>query len=120
MSKIITKAELARLLELSRSTISSYLRRGRPEQADGRLDEAQCREWIRQNVRVQVGLRGQGGRIAAGESDAPNAGPSLLEAKRVRSTFDALLAEHRADRLIAGLVATDVAIKTVAAEQDAI
>src|SRR5262245_16438625 len=120
MSKIVMKSELARLLDLSRSTISSYLRRGMPEEADGRLDDGKCREWIRQNVRVQAGLRGHGGRIAAGASDAPNTGPSLLEAKRVRMTFDALLAEHRADRLAAGLVATEVAIKTVAAAQDAI
>ena len=115
MSRIVSKAELARLLDLSRPAISAYLRRGMPEEADGRLDEGKCREWIRQNVRVQAGLRGEGGRMAAGE-DAAYTGQGLLDAKRVRATFMALLAEHRAQRLIGSVAPLAGATDVVAAE----
>ena len=100
-------------MDLSRSTISAYLRRGMLEQPDGRLDEAACREWIRQNVRVQAGMGGQGGRVAAGEGDdAP--GSTLTEAKSVRATFEALLAEHRAERLANSIVPVTVATARIA------
>jgi hypothetical protein len=120
MSKTVPKADLARLLNLSRSTISAYLRRGMPTETDGRLDEAACRAWIRENVRVQAGLRGQGGRMAAGEDDAPNAGQALTDAKRVRATFTALLAEHRAEKLADYTVAVEAAVQAVADDSAAI
>jgi hypothetical protein len=92
-----------------------------PELSSGRLDEAKCREWIRANVRVQSGLRGHGGRVAAGEAVvAPDTGPSLTEAKRIRATFDALLSEHRRDRLLDSLAPVEPTVVAVAEELDEI
>jgi hypothetical protein len=70
MSKILTKAEFAKALGVSRPTVSSYCRKGMPQEPDGTLDEDVCREWIRQNVRSQTGMRGLGGRVLADDDDA--------------------------------------------------
>jgi hypothetical protein len=69
MTKILTKSEFAKVLGVSRPTISAYCRRGMPQQPDGTLDEDACREWIRQNIRSQTGMRGLGGRVLADDDE---------------------------------------------------
>ncbi|HEY7229551.1 MAG TPA: hypothetical protein VH558_04195 [Pseudolabrys sp.] len=69
MSKILTKAEFAKALGVSRPTVSSYCRRGMPQEPDGCLDEGKCRAWIKANVRAQTGMRGLGGRVLADDDD---------------------------------------------------
>ena len=49
---------------------SSYCKRGLPQLPDGRLDEAACRAWIKENIRSQTGMRGLGGRVLADDDDA--------------------------------------------------
>jgi hypothetical protein len=69
MTKILTKAEFAKALGVSRPTVSAYCRRGMPQEPDGRLDEDACRDWIRDNIRPQTGMRGLGGRVLVHDDD---------------------------------------------------
>lgn len=46
----ITKAELARLLGVSRARVSQYVKAGMPVRADGRLDRDVALAWVRANV----------------------------------------------------------------------
>jgi hypothetical protein len=91
----MTKSEFAKALGVSRPTISSYCAKGMPQEADGTLDEAACREWILANVRVQTGSRGLGGRVAADDADTADSAARLLKAR-------ADIAELTAERLKGG------------------
>jgi predicted transcriptional regulator len=79
----ITKAAFADLLGVSRPTISSYCKR----------------DWIKDNIRVQTGARGLGGRVAAETDedfeDADDSAARLLKAR-------ADIAEITAERLKGG------------------
>jgi hypothetical protein len=93
MSKILTKAEFAKALGVSRPTVSSYCRRGMPQEADGTLDEDACREWIRQNIRSQSGMRGLGGRLLADdvdddEFDTDHSAARLLKARAEKAELE--------------------------------
>ena len=87
MTKILTKAEFAKALGVSRPTVSAYCRRGMPQEPDGRLNEDACRAWIRENVRAQTGSRGLGGRVLADDDadednlDREHSAARLLKAR---------------------------------------
>src|SRR5262245_60150301 len=66
---MVTKSEMARLLGVSRPTISRYCAAGMPQLADCRLDEDACRAWIKENVRPHVTDHGTGGHIGAADAD---------------------------------------------------
>ena len=48
--EIITKAQLARDLGVSRARVTQYADMGMPVLSDGKLDKAACLDWLRQNV----------------------------------------------------------------------
>jgi hypothetical protein len=48
--EIVTKAELSRLLGLSRARVTQYANMGMPVLSDGKLDLAACLDWLSQNV----------------------------------------------------------------------
>ena len=69
MTKILTKAEFSKALGVSRPTVSAYCRKGMPQEPDGRVDEDTCRDWIRDNIRAQTGMRGLGGRVLVDDDE---------------------------------------------------
>jgi hypothetical protein len=54
-----------------------------PQEADGRLDEGECRDWIKANVRAQTGMRGLGGRVLADDDDEDDLDPKEHSAARL-------------------------------------
>jgi hypothetical protein len=48
--EIITKAELSRILGVSRARVTQYANMGMPELSDGKLDKEACLDWLRQNI----------------------------------------------------------------------
>src|SRR3712207_34613 len=48
--EIVTKAELSRILGVSRARVTQYAHMGMPVLSDGKLDLAACLEWLSQNV----------------------------------------------------------------------
>ena len=48
--EIVTKAQLSRILGVSRARVTQYAHMGMPVLSDGRLDKAACLDWLRQNV----------------------------------------------------------------------
>ena len=48
--EIVTKAELSRILGVSRARVTQYAHLGMPVLSDGKLDLAACLEWLSQNV----------------------------------------------------------------------
>jgi len=48
---VITKAELARILELSPGRITQLIAQGMPVRADGRINEAEARAWYEAAIR---------------------------------------------------------------------
>jgi phage terminase Nu1 subunit (DNA packaging protein) len=48
--EIVTKAELSRILGLSRARVTQYANMGMPVLSDGKLDLAACLDWLSQNV----------------------------------------------------------------------
>jgi phage terminase Nu1 subunit (DNA packaging protein) len=44
--EIVTKAELSRLLGLSRARVTQYANMGMPVLSDGKLDLAACVDWL--------------------------------------------------------------------------
>jgi hypothetical protein len=79
--KPVTKAELARRLHVHRTTISGYVRRGLPVQADGRVDPSLAAGWIEANIHAQAGARGAGVRGAAELAADPEPPPQTNGAK---------------------------------------
>ena len=65
---MVTKSEFARLLDVSRPTVSRHCKDGMPQLADGRLDEDAARQWVKENVRPHVSDHGTGGHIGASGS----------------------------------------------------
>jgi hypothetical protein len=66
---MVTKSEFARLLGVSRPTVSRYCKDGLPQLADGRLDEDAARAWVKANIRPHVSDSGTGGHIGATGAD---------------------------------------------------
>jgi hypothetical protein len=50
MNEVITKAELARELDLSRARVSQLCKIGLPVRPDGRLNRAEALAWVKANV----------------------------------------------------------------------
>ena len=48
--EVVTKAELSRILGVSRARVTQYAHMGMPVLSDGKLDKAACFDWLRQNV----------------------------------------------------------------------
>ena len=47
--EIVTKAELSRILGVSRARVTQYANMGMPVLSDGKLDLAACFVWLRQS-----------------------------------------------------------------------
>jgi phage terminase Nu1 subunit (DNA packaging protein) len=48
--EVVSKAQLSRILGVSRARVSQYSSMGMPVLSDGKLDKAACLDWLRQNV----------------------------------------------------------------------
>ena len=44
--EVITKAELSRILGVSRARVTQYAHMGMPVLSDGKLDKAACLDWL--------------------------------------------------------------------------
>jgi hypothetical protein len=80
MGDVITKAELARELELSRARISQLCGMGLPVRPDGRVNRAEAVAWVKANVCSWRGgwwgnLRQKAGQTGRGRAPIAAAGP---------------------------------------------
>src|SRR5215210_7327193 len=57
---VISKAELAAELGISRARVSQYCKRGLPQRSDGKLDRVEALEWITENCLDQHHSRDAG------------------------------------------------------------
>ena len=94
---IISKAELAAVLKLSRGRVTQLASKGLPVRADGRVNRDEAVLWYRSNVREDIAKRGPKPKVrvmpAARLSEKPIADDAPMEIDHgARSVFEALIA----------------------------
>ena len=108
-SKLVSKAEFSRIMEVSKSMVTKYVAAGMPVDKSGKLDLAKCQSWVNDNIKshsnpnetlAEAQTRKEAAVASLRELELQERRGELLRADETQATWESIISTTRSHLLL--------------------